>query len=92
MNALGHLREQFAASAELDEKIELECAFSRAGSVAERAEIGGRIADLLESFAERMDRSGLVRVTAQVKSAAERRAEAAVWRSGRDPHEGQRDG
>lgn len=51
-----------------------------------RFEVGARMADLIEAYADRIERSGLVRVVASSFTPADLRAEAAEYRAGRDPH------
>jgi hypothetical protein len=78
------LRELFDSSEEWTELCDLQVAFDQPG--ADRLALGGRIADLLESYADRMDRSRLVRVVASGFTPGRLRAEAPLWREGRDPH------
>lgn len=51
-----------------------------------RFEVGARMADLLEAYADRVERSRLVRAFAGDFYPSTLRAEAAQYRAGRDPH------
>jgi hypothetical protein len=85
VNVLEHLREFNASSDEWREYCRLNDHEFDPGSPT-RFEIGGRMADLLESYADRVERSGLVRVFAGDFYPSTLRAEAAEYRAGRDPH------
>lgn len=83
---LDHLREKSAASDEWAEMCDLQCRFTDAPTAEERAAAGERMAVLLESYADRMDRSRLVRALGPGRTSAELRSAAAEYRAGRDPH------
>jgi len=82
---LEHLREWSASSDEWAELCETQYRVSDAPTVEERAAAGQRMAELLESYADRVERSGLVRFLGP-SSPEYLRAEAAEYRAGRDPH------
>jgi hypothetical protein len=81
-----HLHEWAASSDEWSEMVELQDRFNAVDST-ERVAVGGRIAELLESYADRMERSGAVRWFSSSLSPDSLRASAAVWRTGTDPNE-----
>lgn len=85
MRLLEHLREFSASSDEWAEMCRLQDHEFDPDSPT-RFEVGGRMADLLESYADRIERSGLVRAFASDFLPSELRAEAAEYRAGRDPH------
>lgn len=85
MNVLEHLREWSASSDEWAETCRLQDhEFDQDGPT--RFEVGARMAGLLESYADRIERSGLVRAFASEFTPDDLRAEAAEYRAGRDPH------
>lgn len=85
MNPFRHLREWADASDEWSEMCRLQDhEFDPASP--DRFEVGARMADLLESVADRMERSGLVRAFASSFTPALLRADAFEYRAGRDPH------
>lgn len=85
VKALEHLREWSASSDEWSEMCEVQCRVSDQPAGPDRDEARARMAELLESYADRMERSGLVRAFGPA-SVAELRAEAAEYRQGKDPH------
>ncbi|GIM88812.1 hypothetical protein [Paractinoplanes toevensis] len=82
MNVVEHLREWSASSGEWVEICDLQRQFDP--DDADRFAVGARMADLLETLADRMGRSGLVRAFAS-STPESLRAEAAEYRAGRDP-------
>lgn len=85
MNVLEHLREFFDGSDDWAEMCRLQDHEFDPNSPT-RFEVGARMAGLIEAYADRMERSGLVRVFASSFTPADLRAEAAEYRAGRDPH------
>lgn len=85
VKALDHLREFSASSDEWSELCEVQYRVSDQPDGPDRDAACARMAELLESYADRMDRSALVRALG-AKSSVEMRAEAAEYRAGRDPH------
>jgi len=85
MNVLEHLREWSASSDEWEEMCNLQGKVSDLPDGPDRTAACRRMADLLESYADRRDRSGLVRALGPRPSDS-LRAEAAEYRAGRDPH------
>lgn len=86
MNVLAHLREKQAAAEEWQQMVDLQYQVADAPTVESRALAARRMAEVLESYADRMDRSRLVRVLGPGCTSADLRAEAAEYRAGRDPH------
>ncbi len=85
MNLFEHLREWSASSVEWSEYVELADRFSDVSAWSERLTLGAQIAGLIESYADSMERSVMVRL-GTTYTATELRAEAAEYRAGRDPH------
>ncbi len=85
MNVLENLREFSASSGEWSEMVDLQYRVSDQPDSPDRDAACQRMAVLLESYADRVERSGLVRKLA-ARSAEDLRAEAAEYRAGRDPH------
>jgi hypothetical protein len=85
MNVLEHLREKQAAADEWAEMYDVQYQVMDAPTVEGRAAAGVRMAELLDSYADRMDRSGLVRVLGTRRTSEQLRAEAAEYRAGRNP-------
>ncbi|MFI5895644.1 hypothetical protein ACIA5D_36670 [Actinoplanes sp. NPDC051513] len=79
MSPIEHLREWSASGDEWSEMCDLQ-------RRSEDPEAKQRMAELLESYADRMERSGLVRLFASSFTPESLRAEAAEYRAGRDPH------
>lgn len=86
MKLMEHLREKWGASEDWSEMCDLQYQVSDLPDGPDRDRACRRMADLLESYAARRDRSGLVRAMGPGLSSGELRAEAAVYREGRDPH------
>lgn len=91
LNPLKYLEEMFASGDEWKEICQLQYAGDMPAG-PDRDAAFARMADLLETHADRMERSRLVGWLASAFTPDQLRVEAAVWRSGRDPHEGERDG
>ncbi len=91
MNPLKELSEMFEGGDDWKELCGLQYAADLPPG-PDRDAAFARMAVLLEAYADRMERSGLVRWLASSFTPDGLRAEAAVWRSGRDPREGERDG
>lgn len=90
MKLIENLREWAASTEEWSEMVELQEKFALKAFIEEADEMletGSLIADLLETYADRMERSGLVRALSSAFTPEELRANAAVWRRGRNPHE-----
>jgi hypothetical protein len=90
VNVIENLREWSASSEEWSAMVREQEKFAHesfTGQSEEALQTGGRIADLLEAYADRMERSGLVSWVASSFTPEGLRADAAVWREGRDPHE-----
>lgn len=87
MNVLQHLREFSASSDEWSEMCETQYQVAELPNGPDRDRVCARMADLLESYADRLERSGLVRAMGPTRSPANLRADAAEYRAGRDPHE-----
>ncbi len=85
MNVLAHLRQWSVSAEEWSELCRLQDHDFDPDS-PDRFEVGARMADLLESYASRMEQSGLVRALSSSLSPADLRAQAAQYRAGRDPH------
>lgn len=89
MSLIDNLREWSASSEDWSEMVREQEKFALedfTGQSEKALETGGRIADLLESYADRMERSVLVSWLASPFTPELLRASAAVWREGRDPH------
>jgi hypothetical protein len=82
---LENLREWSASAEEWSELCELQYKAQDLPAGAERDVARQRMAALLDSHAERMERSGLVRAFASSFTPERLRAEAAEWRAGRCP-------
>jgi hypothetical protein len=80
-----NLREWSTSGDEWGEYVKGADRFSDLPEGEERAVLGLRLAGLLDSYADRMDRSVLVRASTTYNSGVVR-AEAAEYRAGRDPH------
>ncbi len=80
------LREKFAASDEWSEMCDLQYKVTELPDGPDRLIAFWRVAELLDSYAGRMERSGLVRALSSSFSPDQLRAEAAEYRAGRDPH------
>ncbi|MFI5938075.1 hypothetical protein [Actinoplanes sp. NPDC051494] len=81
---LEHLRQWSASHEEWSEMCDLQYKVTDLPNGPERAAEAGRMAELLESYADRLERSGLVRVGTTF-TPEELRTEAAEYRAGRDP-------
>lgn len=86
MKLLEHLREWSASHDEWSGVCETQYKVSDASTLEERVAAGQRMAELLESHADRMERSGLVRWFASSFTPDGLRAEAAEFRAGRNPY------
>lgn len=86
MNVLKHLTEMFEGSDEWKELCELQYRPAELAPGPERDAACTRLAEILEAHADRMERSGLVRWLASSFTPDGLRADAAVWREGRDPY------
>lgn len=86
MNVLDHLRELSASSDEWSELCAVQYQVTDQPEGDERTAACLRMAELLESYAERLERSGLVRALSSSFTPEGLRAEAAEYRAGRDPH------
>jgi hypothetical protein len=87
VNVIEHLREWSASDEEWAELIEEREKYDLkafVGDTAEATASANRIADLLESHADRMERSALVRAFT-TPTPASLRADAVEWRAGRNP-------
>lgn len=85
MKLTEHLREWSASSDEWSELCDTQYQVTDQPDGPERNRACARMAELLESYADRVEWSGLVRAIAP-STPAELRAEAAEYRAGRDPH------
>ncbi len=86
VKALEHLREFSASSDEWSEMCDVQYQVSDQTDGPDRDRACVRMAELLESYADRMERSGLVRAMGPCRTPDELRTEAAEYRAGRDPH------
>ena len=89
LNPVKHLEEMFESGDEWKEICRLQNAADLPPG-PERDAAFARMADLREIHADRMERSKLVGWLDSAFTPDGLRAEAAVWRSGRDPHEDER--
>lgn len=86
MKVLEHLQQWQASHAEWQEMCDLQYKVTDLPASPERTAAGQRMAELLESYADRMEASGLVRAFGPGRTPVELRADAAEYRAGRDPH------
>lgn len=85
MTLFGHLREWVASTDDWEELCDLQDKVGDLPETAEQHAAAERMADLLDAIADRIEASGLVRVTFKQTPAA-LRAEAAEFRAGRNPY------
>jgi hypothetical protein len=87
VNVLEHLREFSASSDEWAEMCDVQYQVSDQPDGPDRDRACARMAEMLESYADRVERSGLVRAMGPGSTPDELRAQAAEYRAGRDPHQ-----
>lgn len=87
MSLMDHVRSVFSASERFDQIVDLGREFAEADNDTKRLEAGSAIADHWDAIADECEQSAATRMLFNSWTPAEMRAEAAIWREGRDPHE-----